>query len=188
LGRIRSTAFDTALWVGENNEPSKQSMYGTTEKLPDLYICCGKCQTAFALTQEDRGATVVVWNAVSVNTHGSSPRIASLRCNRTLNWRRCRIEIYCGLNIQEGKSPKFMGEKKLYVGNIAFQCHEDDFCTIFSKCGDLGDVSLVRDEEGRNRGFGFVTMRRNDGGSKAVDKLDSMAVRGRNIAVREFNN
>jgi RNA recognition motif-containing protein len=90
--------------------------------------------------------------------------------------------------MQEGKSPKFMGEKKLYVGYIAFKCHEDDFYTIFSNCGDVGDVSLVRDEEGRNRGFGFVTMRTNDGGSKAVDKLNNMVNHGRNIAVRESNN
>jgi len=52
----------------------------------------------------------------------------------------------------------------------------------------VGDVSLVRDEEGKNRGFGFVTMRTKDGGQKAMEKLDGTAVRGRKIAVRESNN
>ena len=91
-------------------------------------------------------------------------------------------------NIKEGKSPKFMGDVKLYVGNIAFTCHEDDLFEIFSQVGTVGDVSLVRDDEGKNRGFGFVTMRSKDDGEKAISELDGTSVRGRNIAVRESNN
>ena len=91
-------------------------------------------------------------------------------------------------NIKEGKSPKFMGDTKLYVGNISFTCHEDDLYEIFSQAGQVGEVSLVRDDEGKNRGFGFVTMRTQEGGQKAIDELDGTPVRGRNIAVRESNN
>lgn len=88
-------------------------------------------------------------------------------------------------NIQEGRSPKYLGECKLYVGNISFACHEDDLLQLFSQFGDVGHVSLVRDEEGRNRGFGFITMRSNEDGEKAIEQLDGTPVRGRNIAVRE---
>jgi len=91
-------------------------------------------------------------------------------------------------NIEEGKSPKFMGESKLYIGNIAFECHEDDIFQIFSQVGEVGDVSLVRDDTGKIRGFGFVTMRTKEDGQRAIDELDGTAVRGRNIAVRESNN
>ena len=91
-------------------------------------------------------------------------------------------------NIEEGKSPKFLGETKLYVGNIAFECHEDDLKHVFSDVGDVGDVSLVRDADGKNRGFGFVTMRTKEDGQKAIDELDGIHIRGRNIAVRESTN
>lgn len=92
------------------------------------------------------------------------------------------------LNIEEGKSPKFQGEIKLYVGNIAFSSREEDIYEMFSKIGEVGDVALVRDEEGRNRGFGFVTMRYKADGEKAVADLDGVDMNGRNIAVRESNN
>lgn len=92
------------------------------------------------------------------------------------------------LNLKEGKSPKFMGESKLYVGNIAFECTPDDLLEVFSQVGVVGDVSLVKDEQGRNRGFGFITMRTKEGGEKAMEELDGSEVMGRNIAVRESNS
>jgi RNA recognition motif-containing protein len=92
------------------------------------------------------------------------------------------------MNIDEGKSPKFMGEVKLYVGNMPFSSTEDDILEMFSDIGIVGDVSLVRDDMGRNRGFGFVTMRTKEDGDKAIEKLDGVEIDGRNIAVREANN
>jgi RNA recognition motif-containing protein len=90
-------------------------------------------------------------------------------------------------NMQNGLSPKFMGDFKLYVGNIAFECHEDDLYEVFGRVGEVGEVSLVRDDEGRNRGFGFITMRTKEDGEKAIEELNGTPVRGRNIAVRESN-
>jgi RNA recognition motif-containing protein len=91
------------------------------------------------------------------------------------------------LNLQEGRAASFMGESKLYVGNIAFECNEQDLHDLFAEAGQVGDVSLVRDDIGRNRGFGFITMRTKEGGEKAMELLDGKEVKGRNIAVRESN-
>ena len=91
-------------------------------------------------------------------------------------------------NIQEGREPKHMGDSKLYVGNIAFACHEDDIFQVFSQAGSVGEVNLVRDETGRNRGFGFVTMRTKEEGQKAIEDLDGTPIRGRKLTVRESNN
>jgi hypothetical protein len=92
------------------------------------------------------------------------------------------------LNLQEGKSPKYTGAIKLYVGNIAFSIKEDDLWEIFGEYGTVGDVSLVRDDLGRNRGFGFVTMREKEEGERAMIELDGKDVNGRNLNVRESNN
>ena len=91
-------------------------------------------------------------------------------------------------NVEEGRNPKYMGEFKLYVGNIAFASTEEEIYELFSDIGDVGDVALVRDDQGRNRGFGFVTMRTKDGGEKAMEALDGKELNGRNLAVRESNN
>ena len=91
-------------------------------------------------------------------------------------------------NMRENKAPNFMGDTKLYVGNIAFECTEQTIYEIFSTVGTVGDVSLVRDDDGRNRGFGFVTMRSTADGEKAIAELDGADVKGRNIAVRPSNN
>ncbi|KAL3938510.1 MAG: hypothetical protein SGARI_001717 [Bacillariaceae sp.] len=81
-----------------------------------------------------------------------------------------------------------MGACKLYVGNIAFQSTEDDVRELFEEMGDVGDVSLVRDDLGRNRGFGFVTMREKAAGDKALEELNGVELNGRNLNVRESNN
>ena len=92
------------------------------------------------------------------------------------------------LNLEEGKHPNFMGETKLYVGNISFGSSEEDLYELFSEIGTVGEVSLVRDDIGRIRGFGFVTMRAKADGEKAIEVLDGTDFNGRNLAVRESNN
>ena len=91
-------------------------------------------------------------------------------------------------NIEEGKSPKYMGATKLYVGNIAFSCTEDDLWELFENVGGVGEVSLVRDDQGRNRGFAFITMREKADGEKAMTELDGMELHGRALSVKESNN
>lgn len=92
------------------------------------------------------------------------------------------------LNIEQGKPPKYTGAMKLYVGNIAFGCTEDDLWDTFGKVGAVGEVSLVRDEMGRNRGFAFITMREKADGEKAMSELDGLDLMGRSLSVRESNN
>jgi RNA recognition motif-containing protein len=92
------------------------------------------------------------------------------------------------INMEEGRSPKFMGEFKLYVGNISFESTEADLLAVFSEVGTVGDIALVKDELGRNRGFGFVTMRTKGDGEKAMESLDGKEMNGRSIAVRESNS
>lgn len=91
-------------------------------------------------------------------------------------------------NIKEGKNPGWVGEAKLYVGNVAFGCHEDDLIEVFSTAGEVGEVSLVRDNEGKVRGFGFITMRNKEDADKAIAELDGVELRGRRLQVRESNN
>ena len=170
---------------------SSQAAYGVTVDLPDTYVKCGKCQSAFALRPEDLGNGKGRRLECSVCDHSwfqSKDRILSIKDDFEIIPMPEEDLQRISQNIEEGKKPSFLGACKLYVGNISFECHEDDIMAIFSDVGEVGEVSLVRDEEGRNRGFGFVTMRTKEDGDKAIEALDGTPVRGRRIAVRASNN
>lgn len=170
----------------------KQPLYGTTLNLPDTYARCGSCQTSFALTDDDLGAS------------GRGRRLECSVCGHTWFQSRDRLMTMnegfelvplpemdknrVALNMEQGMPAKFMGHMKLYVGNIAFASREEDIFELFSEIGQVGDVALVRDDTGKNRGFGFVTMREKEDGEKAIAALDGQEVNGRNLAVRESSN
>jgi RNA recognition motif-containing protein len=92
-------------------------------------------------------------------------------------------------NVEQGRDPKFLGEIKLYIGNISFDCTEQDLQDVFGNAGlAVGDISLVRDDNGRPKGFGFVTLLKKEDGLKALEQLNGLDVKGREIAVRESTN
>jgi cold-inducible RNA-binding protein len=93
------------------------------------------------------------------------------------------------LNKEEGKPAGFIGEAKLYVGNLAFECTEDVMYEELSKIGTVGEISMVYDNEtGRPRGFAFVTMRDQEGADKVVQAMNGYELLGRALSVREANN
>ena len=89
------------------------------------------------------------------------------------------------LNIKEGRHPKFFGDFKMYVGNISFQSSQEDIFELFETIGPVGDVSLVRGEDGRPRGFGFVTMNNDDEARAAMEELNGKDLEGRALNINE---
>lgn len=169
-----------------------QSEYGKSLELPNTYASCGQCGAAFALTLEamgpGRGGRRMECSICDHTWFQSRDRLATLGDgfemvplpDRDLD----RIE----LNIKEGRHPKFYGNFKMYVGNISFKCNEEDLFELFETIGPVGDVSLVRDNDGRPRGFGFITMRNKEDGERAIEELDGTELKGRNMNVRPSNN
>jgi predicted Zn finger-like uncharacterized protein len=173
---------------------SHQSDYGASQPYPETFVRCGKCQTNFAIAPSDLGGPKSKGRRLtcSVCDHTwfqSKERIMTIREGFEMSPLPEEELERIALNIREGKKPSFVGAMKLYVGNIAFESSEDDLMEIFSTVGDVGEVSLVRDEiTGRIRGFGFVTMRTKEGGLKAIEELNGVAINGRSMAVRESTN
>lgn len=93
------------------------------------------------------------------------------------------------LNKQEGKPANFVGDAKLYVGNLAFECTEQVIYDEFSKLGNVGEISMVYDNEsGRPRGFAFVTMRTQEDANKVIQAMNGFEIMGRELSIREANN
>jgi predicted Zn finger-like uncharacterized protein len=180
------------MWKKRSNVSVQLTNEINTENSLESYVRCGKCQSSYSFTENDfeegSNGRRLECSVCGHTWYQSKDRLLTVQEDYELITLPERDMIRIQRNIVEGKSPKYLGDKKLYVGNISFECHEDDIYKVFSTVGDVGDVSFVRDESGKCRGFGFVTMRTVDDATKAVDQLDGMSIRGRNIAVRESNN
>ena len=90
-------------------------------------------------------------------------------------------------NIAADREPSYAGEYKLYVGNLDFYTTAEQLRVTFAEKGEVGDVNIITGEDGRSRGFAFVTMMTEEGGKKA-EELDGEDVGGRNLVVRPPNN
>jgi RNA recognition motif-containing protein len=76
--------------------------------------------------------------------------------------------------------------KRIYVGNISFECSEDDLRDMFGQCGDVTSVSIISDRmTGRSRGFGFVEMSSDAEAEAAIERLNGQKLGDRTIVVNE---
>eukprot|EP00549_Striatella_unipunctata_P016090 CAMPEP_0118701122 /NCGR_PEP_ID=MMETSP0800-20121206/17052_1 /TAXON_ID=210618 ORGANISM="Striatella unipunctata, Strain CCMP2910" /NCGR_SAMPLE_ID=MMETSP0800 /ASSEMBLY_ACC=CAM_ASM_000638 /LENGTH=203 /DNA_ID=CAMNT_0006601961 /DNA_START=23 /DNA_END=634 /DNA_ORIENTATION=- len=152
------------------------------------YVKCGQCAALFEITDED------------IDSQRRGRRLECSVCTHTWYQSRDRMmQVRDGFelipldendldriktNIAEGRSPGFMGEAKLYVGNLPFGLHEDDLKEIFMEVGTVGDVHIVTDDTGRSRGFGFITMYTRKDGDQALETLNGKEINGRRLNVR----
>ena len=76
---------------------------------------------------------------------------------------------------------------KLYVGNLSYSTTTASLKAAFEKAGEVTDAIVMedRDQPGRSRGFGFVTMANEDGAKAAIDMYNEKDLDGRNIRVNE---
>lgn len=74
---------------------------------------------------------------------------------------------------------------KIYVGNLSFDTEEATVRETFEEYGEVLQCFLPEDAEfGGSRGFGFVTMNRDDGDA-AIAELNGIELDGRSIRVVE---
>ena len=79
--------------------------------------------------------------------------------------------------------------KKLYVGNLSYNTHEEDLREAFSKIGEVLSITLIVDQAtGRSKGFGFVEMASEDAARSAMAALNGKEVDGRQLKVNEAND
>src|SRR5512146_3196112 len=76
--------------------------------------------------------------------------------------------------------------KKLYVGNLSYNTHDEDLREAFSKIGEVLSVTLIVDQAtGRSKGFGFVEMASDEDAEKAISTMNGTALMDRTITVNE---
>jgi RNA recognition motif-containing protein len=77
--------------------------------------------------------------------------------------------------------------KRLYVGNLPYQCEEAQLRALFEQDGrQVEEVKIVTDREtGRPRGFAFVEMASDADAQTAVESLNGKPFGGRPLTVSE---
>jgi cold-inducible RNA-binding protein len=76
--------------------------------------------------------------------------------------------------------------KKLYVGNLSYNTHEEDLREAFSKIGEVTSATLIVDPtNGRSKGFGFVEMASDEDAEKAIAAMNATSFMDRTITVNE---
>ncbi len=76
--------------------------------------------------------------------------------------------------------------KKLYVGNLSYNTHDEDLREAFSKIGEVVSVMLITDQAtGRSKGFGFVEMATDEDAEKAISTMNGTNFMDRTITVNE---
>ena len=74
----------------------------------------------------------------------------------------------------------------IYVGNLSFDCLDDDLRTAFSAHGQVDSARVISDKyTGKSRGFGFVEMASDSEAQAAIAALNGTELKGREIKVNE---
>jgi RNA recognition motif-containing protein len=73
----------------------------------------------------------------------------------------------------------------IYTGNLTFSLTEDDLRNAFEVYGEVENVRIITDYNGRSKGFGFVDMPNEDEAKAAIIALNDTELAGRNLRVNE---
>jgi cold-inducible RNA-binding protein len=73
----------------------------------------------------------------------------------------------------------------IFVGNLSFGLTEDSVRFLFEQHGSIERVNIVKDREGRSKGFGFVEMTSADEAQRAISALHGKEIQGRPLAVNK---
>ena len=72
----------------------------------------------------------------------------------------------------------------IYVGNLSYDTRENDLRTAFEEFGAVESVKIIMDKyTDRSKGFGFVEMKNDDEGNKAISDLNGKDLNGRDLKV-----
>jgi RNA recognition motif-containing protein len=75
--------------------------------------------------------------------------------------------------------------KNIRVGNLAVEATESEIRSLFEPYGAIKRVTIVRDREsGQPKGFGFVEMKLDSEGDRAITQLNGKETDGRALDVR----
>jgi len=97
-------------------------------------------------------------------------------------------KVYVGLHISRKERQSKLDEMKaqftnLYVKNVDSKVTQEEFEQLFTQFGNVTSALISVDEEGGNKGFGFVNYEKHEEAQKAVDELHESEFHGKTLFV-----
>jgi len=76
--------------------------------------------------------------------------------------------------------------KRLYIGNLSYDCSSSDLETLLSGHGTVSSAEVISDRStGQSKGFGFAEMGTEEEAQAAIAALDGQDHGGRTLKVNE---
>lgn len=88
-------------------------------------------------------------------------------------------QVYVGLFVRQKDRSQGSGSLKftnVYIKNLSEAISDEDLNQIFGKYGSITSAIVMKDAEGKSRGFGFVNFQNPDDAAVAVDKLNGTSL------------
>jgi len=97
-------------------------------------------------------------------------------------------KVFVGRFVPRKEREKELGEKakkftNVYIRNFGEDLSEEKLTEIFSKFGKITSFKVISDEEGKNKGFGFVSFEESESAEKAVEDLNGTEMNGKTLYV-----
>jgi polyadenylate-binding protein len=97
-------------------------------------------------------------------------------------------QVYVGLHIpRKERISKYDEMKKhftnVFVKNLHESLSDDQFQNMFTPFGQITSAVVMRDEQGKSKGFGFVNFITHEEAAKACDELNEQEVNGKKLYV-----
>ncbi|GLJ18803.1 hypothetical protein SUGI_0335730 [Cryptomeria japonica] len=84
-------------------------------------------------------------------------------------------QVYVGLFVRRQERERSMGTSKfsnVFVKNLSETTTDEDLQNVFSNFGTITSAVVMRDVDGKSKGFGFVNFENADDAANAVDNLN----------------
>merc|ERR1712045_167168 len=97
-------------------------------------------------------------------------------------------KVYVGRFVPRKDREHELGEKarrftNVYVKNICEEYDDVKLTEMFSKYGKISSVKVMKSEEGKSKGFGFVSFESPEEAGKACDELNGTDIEGKTVYV-----
>lgn len=71
----------------------------------------------------------------------------------------------------------------IFVKSLPLEVDDDALMAMFKEFGEIKSATVMKDPEGKSRGFGFVNMSEHDEATKAIEALDKKEINGKTLYV-----
>lgn len=95
-------------------------------------------------------------------------------------------KVFVGRFIPRKEREQELGEKakkftNVFIKNLSEDVNEEELTKLFAKYGKITSLKLMTDEEGKSKGFGFVSFEEADQAEAACNELDGMELNGKKL-------